>query len=140
MVPLSRAMNKKRCPRCHVGGYGQGVAIGDGRPEFHCGLCGNRWTNGKNGGQYALAGEAGISRRQRRRTPTTGGESMSREDYDAEDWDDREALCPLCRETYPAHEFGQVDCAGPDGAFRGVFRAKGPTEGPTDAGSIGKIK
>lgn len=45
---------KKRCPRCKTGGYTQSVAGGDGRPLFACTQCGNTWTCGKNGGEYAL--------------------------------------------------------------------------------------
>lgn len=43
-----------RCPRCHVGGYSQTVAPGDGRPLFVCTRCGHTWSCGKDGGEYAL--------------------------------------------------------------------------------------
>lgn len=46
--------SKKRCPRCHVGGYKQSKAPADGRPLFTCTQCGYWWTNGKTGGEYVL--------------------------------------------------------------------------------------
>ena len=42
---------KPTCPACHKGGYSEATAT-DGRPEFHCGHCGNTWTNGSTGGEY----------------------------------------------------------------------------------------
>jgi transposase-like protein len=42
---------RKRCPKCHVGGYAQSVAM-DGRPLFTCKQCGYTWTSGKSGKPY----------------------------------------------------------------------------------------
>ncbi len=47
-------IRKPRCPRCRKGGYQQGKAW-DGRPRFTYTLCGNTWTNGKSGGEYAIS-------------------------------------------------------------------------------------
>ena len=43
--------SKKKCPKCIVGGYIQGISF-DGRPEFTCTKCKYKWTNGKDGGEY----------------------------------------------------------------------------------------
>lgn len=59
-------MAKLKCPKCHVGGFTQSVAY-DGRPKFECARCGNWWTVGKSGGEYAvqIAEEAKNSERRR---------------------------------------------------------------------------
>lgn len=50
-----KGQNRKQppCPSCHKGGYEQRKAEYDGRPEFKCWHCGNSWTCGKDGGEYA---------------------------------------------------------------------------------------
>lgn len=42
-----------RCPKCHLGGFEQRIADGDGRPEFVCTRCRYIWTCGSDGGEYA---------------------------------------------------------------------------------------
>lgn len=51
---------KKRCPGCLVGGYRQIIA-GDGRPMFVCTACDYRWTDGHEGGEWALVPRGQIS-------------------------------------------------------------------------------
>jgi transposase-like protein len=46
-----------KCPRCKTGGYTEGQAWFDKRPEFTCTQCGNIWTQGKLGGEYAGQGK-----------------------------------------------------------------------------------
>jgi hypothetical protein len=46
---------KLRCPTCLIGGYTQSKCpTGDGRPLFTCTRCDASWTNGTDGGEYAL--------------------------------------------------------------------------------------
>lgn len=47
---------KPCCGRCGHPDYSIGKAQGDGRPEFVCRACGNRWTCGKTGGDYVKRG------------------------------------------------------------------------------------
>ena len=49
-----------RCPSCLIGGLTRGVPALDGRPSFKCARCGNHFTNGKNGGEYAAHVPAGF--------------------------------------------------------------------------------
>lgn len=53
----ARVAKRPCCSRCRHPGFLEGVAAsGDGRPAFQCDKCGNYWTCGKNGGEFAGRG------------------------------------------------------------------------------------
>ncbi len=45
----------RKCIRCRVGGLVRAEPAMDGRPAFRCTRCGDYFTWGKDGGEYAKA-------------------------------------------------------------------------------------